>query len=383
MIKGIKKGLKVNGNICRVVIYGAGVYGKLAYDFLKKYENVFVIAWIDKNYMTIASNEYDISISSPSILNNLQFDYIIIAVKTERFIKVIYQFIKDNGVKDDKIILIDENEFEEYKKIQFFENNDFNNLISDWKDYNYLRDKYGKYVEYKKTHIGKDSNITWILWLQGWNNAPDIVIKCLNSVKKYNENRDIICLDEENLMKYINIPEDIRNMHKDGLICDANYSDIVRLELLKNYGGLWIDATVLLTGKLYDFITGHPLFLYQFPEPQPRLISSWLIYAFNNNPIIEETLKLLYIYWRTEKKQLNYFSMHFLFRVVSNIYYKEWQTVPYYPNSNCMLLEKELNNLYNDKRMEEILMLSKVHKLTYRINTISDNSFYNYILNIM
>lgn len=119
MIKGIKKGLKVNGNICRVVIYGAGVYGKLAYDFLKKYENVFVIAWIDKNYMTIASHEYDISISSPSILNNLQFDYIIIAVKTERFIKVIYQFIKDNGVKDDKIILIDENEFEEYKNTIF------------------------------------------------------------------------------------------------------------------------------------------------------------------------------------------------------------------------------------------------------------------------
>lgn len=139
-----------------------------------------------------------------------------------------------------------------------------------------------------------------------------------------------------------------------------------------------------------DYITESSLFVFQFPRVQcTRLqagavsISTWLMYAKSNNVIIEETLKLLYIYWRKEKKMVNYFAMHFLFRIVTNIYNNEWKNVPYFSNSNCFIMEQELVKLYNKKRMEQILSLSKIHKLTYKLNISIKNSMYDYILENM
>ena len=157
--KGIKNGLNTETNNCNIIIYGAGAYGKLTYDFLKKYQNVNVIRWVDKNYNKIPANEYPLPILNPEVIKNTEFDYIIIAVTTERFIKEICEFININGGKNEQIILIDENEFEQNKKIQFSEDKDFEIKSSDWKDYIYLRDKYSSYVEFRKQKYGKDSGI--------------------------------------------------------------------------------------------------------------------------------------------------------------------------------------------------------------------------------
>lgn len=387
MNKGIKQRLNIEVSNCNIIIYGAGAYGRLTYDFLKKYKNVNVIKWVDKNYNKIPANEYPLPIMNPEIIKGAKYDYIIIAVTTERFIKEICKFINMNGGRNEKIILIDENEFEQNKKIQFFEDKDFEIKSSDWKDYIYLRNKYSSYVGLWEKREGEDSGIAWLLWFQGWDNVPEIVKKCSDSVKKYVGNRKIIYLDEKNYTKYIDIPRDIKEMYKNGIISYAHYSDIIRLELLKKYGGLWLDATVLLTGELEDFITDGSLFVYQFPKVGcTRLqagavaISSWLIYAKSNNVIVEETLKLLYLYWRKEKQVTNYFMIHFLFRIVINIYDEEWKKIPYFSNSNCFILENELNSPYDKKRMEQILKMSKIHKLTYKLNITTKNSIYEYIL---
>lgn len=143
-----------------------------------------------------------------------------------------------------------------------------------------------------------------------------------------------------------------------------------------------MDATVFLTGEMENYITDGLLFVYQFPRIQPgaRTIASWIMYAHSNNAIIEETLKLIYIYWRTEKKMINYYATHFLFRTVTDVYYKEWDEVPYFSNSNCFIMEKELKNPYNKKRMEQILNLSKIHKLSYKLNIEIKGTMYEYLL---
>ncbi|MCI9078948.1 MAG: hypothetical protein HFH68_08500 [Lachnospiraceae bacterium] len=385
--KGITKQLSICNKTLNIIIYGAGAYGKLTYDFLKRFKNVNIVKWVDKNYNKIIQKEYELQISSPEVIKKINFDFIILAVTTEKFINEICKFIKFSGIKEEKIILIDENEFEQKKKIKFFEDKNFEVKLSDYNDYVYIRDKYSSYVDLRKQKSGKDSGIIWLLWFQGWDNAPAIVIKCSNSVKKYGRGRQIVYLDEKNYTNYVDIPEDIRIMYKDGIISDAHFSDILRLELLKKYGGLWLDATVLLTDELEDFITEGSLFIYRFPIIQcTRLqagavsISNWLIYSCSNNVIIEETLRLLYIYWREEKQAINYFIMHFIFRIVTNIYNDEWEKVPYFPNSNCFIMEKELNNPYNENRMKQILGLSKLHKLTYKLNISTENSMYEYIL---
>ena len=45
----------------------------------------------------------------------------------------------------------------------------------------------------------KYQNAIWILWMQGIENAPDIVKKCIESVKHFHPEKEIIILPKETL----------------------------------------------------------------------------------------------------------------------------------------------------------------------------------------
>lgn len=51
------------------------------------------------------------------------------------------------------------------------------------------------------------SNKVWIFWRQGYENAPQLIKACYDSVKRNLTNRDIVFLSEENLHKYITLPD--------------------------------------------------------------------------------------------------------------------------------------------------------------------------------
>lgn len=40
-----------------------------------------------------------------------------------------------------------------------------------------------------------------------------------------------------------------------GIITNTHFSDLLRIELLINHGGLWLDATTYLTGTLPNYIS--------------------------------------------------------------------------------------------------------------------------------
>ena len=45
----------------------------------------------------------------------------------------------------------------------------------------------------------------YILWFDGFQNAPDVVKKCVDSWKYYNPDWNIILLDEDNYRQYVNL----------------------------------------------------------------------------------------------------------------------------------------------------------------------------------
>ena len=97
-----------------------------------------------------------------------------------------------------------------------------------------------------------NQKIIWQYWGTGWENKelPDIVKLCMKSVEKYKGDYTIIRLDDNNLKKYIDLPQFILEKKKNGKIPFAFFSDLLRLSLLKCYGGVWLDATILLTDFL-------------------------------------------------------------------------------------------------------------------------------------
>ena len=235
--------------------------------------------------------------------------------------------------------------------------------------------------------IIEKSNKIWICWFQGIENAPELVKACYNSVLKNYKDKEIIVLTEENYKKYIDIPEYILKKWKKGYITFAHFSDILRIELLSKYGGLWLDSTIFTT-KRSELVFNENIELFIFKQVDldrknslAVVASNWLIYANKNNNIINLTKKLLYYYWKDYNYAINYNIFHIFFKLATEVYKDEWKNVPTFNNISPHILQFELNDDFQEMRFNEIKNMSDFHKLNWRIKSENKNSFYNYIVN--
>jgi len=136
----------------------------------------------------------------------------------------------------------------------------------------------------------------YFLWLQGIDGAPLVVKKCYESWIKHNPGWELIFLDESNIGSYIPF--------KPGIITKQALSDILRINLLAQYGGVWVDATCFcikpLDEWLYDNLsTG----FFAFNKPGPdRMIASWFIACLKDNYMAATYQKMVNNYWAENPK---------------------------------------------------------------------------------
>ena len=250
-----------------------------------------------------------------------------------------------------------------------------------------------------------NSNYIWQFWNQGENNAPPIVKKCMQSVKNFNQDKNIIVLDDESIEKYIEIPEYIKKKYQQKIISKAHFSDYIRTCLLVKYGGIWIDATVLLTNRIPQEISNQDFFVFKNALwynnkkiPSENLFklflridkdaglygSNWFIVSKPNNPILKLQKKLLEQYWFAENNLIYYFLYHLFISksLIKNSQCKKvFEKMYSLSNKEPHMLQSILKEKYNNEFFEEIKNLSSIHKLTYKFEKIIKNSFIEYLIN--
>lgn len=243
-------------------------------------------------------------------------------------------------------------------------------------DYRFLKRKYSyvidNYLNRKKCNeSGVFKKVIWSCWFQGEAAAPDIVQVCWSSMKKHYPDYELIIITDDNILEYVRLPEHILGKYKNGIIGRTHFSDILRLELLTRYGGIWFDSTVFCTGNsMIQNIEENDLELFVLSNAMRNnsaiAMSSWFLYAKNNNPILLCTKELLYKYWERHNYLSNYFLMHIFFTIVVERMSEEWKKVPVYSNINAHLMQNELFWEYNSDRYEELKKISTIHKLSYK-----------------
>ena len=134
------------------------------------------------------------------------------------------------------------------------------------------------------------------LWIQGEENAPELVKCNWQRWQRLNPEYELIILDKESSLTYLtDFPFDVS-----GLPVQA-YSDIVRLTLLVRYGGIWTDATVFpvkpLAQWLPELMYGNDSFAYDRGLTNPMPISSWFLVARPNSVIMKKWYDLMRAYW--------------------------------------------------------------------------------------
>ncbi len=250
-----------------------------------------------------------------------------------------------------------------------------------------LERKYGECLErFDETWVEKEhsaSNKVWICWFQGIENAPTIVQKCYRSVMENMPDKEIILITSENMSDYVKFPDHIMDKWEKGLITLTHMTDLLRLELLIKYGGLWLDATVFCSGKdIPDHMVGSDLFFFQCLKPgrdgHSSYISSWLMSAKSNNKILMATRALIYAYWKDHDTMWDYFLLHDFMSIVLDRYPEAWKKVVPRDNAAPHILLLRLFDPYDEQMWDAIRSQTPFHKMTYKFDAEQEKQLGTY-----
>lgn len=246
---------------------------------------------------------------------------------------------------------------------------------------NYTKFNSVQYAFSAKKALG-NKPIIWQYWGQGYENVPELVSICLKSVEKYKGDYIIIRLTDENLSEYIDLPDFVNEKRK--LFSCAFFSDLLRCILLSTYGGVWLDATVLLTGPLPKRYFDYDFFLFQRDKNElnqdywensfahyygwqknfkVKMLSS-VFFAKKKSLLVTTLTQLLLIYWKNETKLHHYFFFQILFeQLISQ--HPEWNCPV---ESDCVphIIQQIINADYQEVSFKQVIQMTSIHKLSYK-----------------
>jgi Capsular polysaccharide synthesis protein len=177
----------------------------------------------------------------------------------------------------------------------------------------------------------------WLLWLQGWDRVPWLVKQVAESWEINNPDWTIEYVTLDNLHEYVDDIDYIYDETK--TIEPAAKSDIIRLSLLKNHGGVWADATMLcmqpLSPWVGEAVEHSALWMYHGNGggmDAKHGPASWFIISEKDSLPIGKWKKACDEYWGGRTSTDNYFWLDGLFRQLleSDVEFRnKWNLTPY------------------------------------------------------
>lgn len=197
-------------------------------------------------------------------------------------------------------------------------------------------------IRYGSSGEQNQQKIVWQYWAQGDKCLPKIVKICMKTVAYHFKKAgyQVICLNDESVNKYLNIDDrflQMARLNRNGYSY-TSYSDLLRCGLLYKYGGIWMDATVLITEVPYELLNNERVFfersetVRKFNRLKYRLYSdyfrwgsgvrvNWLssiIKAPKGDALFGMLWDILNKYWANEQIYKNYFLCHIIFDQIKN-----------------------------------------------------------------
>jgi hypothetical protein len=270
----------------------------------------------------------------------------------------------------------------------------------------FLKGKTEKVVTVAKKPELVGKKIIWQFWQQGIGaNTPKVVRICFDSVKKHSNGYQVVVLSKDTLNEYIDeLPDFVWKKFGTGGFDFPKIANLVRLQLLSAYGGVWLDSTIYLTKPLEEswlqrnffalqraetpppdasfFTKGDPLFFSWNPDSQVKLLNSFII-AKPHNKIIDDLLSIHLAYWKKEAQINHYFFFQIMFnRMIRN---SEWKNLncEIVGHTNCHKLQMVALDKFDQKVYAEAIEKSNIHKLSLYLSKkkLPVGSFADVIIN--
>ncbi|MBO0412385.1 capsular polysaccharide synthesis protein [Enterococcus hulanensis] len=256
------------------------------------------------------------------------------------------------------------------KKIQVKFNNTRHKFTIDYleKKYGFINDKYSSNEKIE----GNIPKKIWIFWWQGIESAPLVVQKCISQVKK-NTNAEISIITKWNFKEYTNISNILLEKFEEGKFSITHFSDILRFNLLKNHGGLWLDSTVYIAREIPDNLWLQPYYSSgPFVDNEHFNVSlgEWSGFfqgGIKDHPFFCYMDEFFNSYWEKEDVLIDYFLIDYAMRIAQR---QGILTLNNFGrnnrNSNMFNLQQKLNKEFEKSNWEEMLKDTFAFKLSYK-----------------
>lgn len=158
----------------------------------------------------------------------------------------------------------------------------------------------------------KETNVPiWVCWWTGLENAPFLVRQCIKSIQKHSGKHPVCLITKENYKKYIEVPDFIYRKMQDGKIGLAHFADYLRVSLIAQYGGIWLDATIFCAEMIPEEYFDEPFFTCKSPYRESRYLShfEWATFClggWKGNVWYLFMQEAFEEYWRKEDSAIDY-----------------------------------------------------------------------------
>jgi hypothetical protein len=232
------------------------------------------------------------------------------------------------------------------------------------------------------------TKVIWMLWLQGYDAAPEIVRVSHDNWKRMNPDYQVIMLDAKTSADFMPVEEHARIFSKEKP--PEAISNEIRFALLNFHGGIWADATTLCIKPLDSWLPSHAtkgFFAFERPGPD-RMLSTWFLASSKANPAISAWRAASIDYWKGRTERHTYFWCHLLF---ASCYETDpqvrdiWDSIvkisavhPFHFGPNAKALQSPIS-----ESLQQVLRESPapVFKLTHKMTIWPDqNSLMQYLL---
>ena len=246
----------------------------------------------------------------------------------------------------------------------------------------------------------------WFLWWQGEETMSKIVKVCYKTLLKHANGHKVILVTKDNYRDYISLPEYIIKKVEKGYFNLTNLSDVLRMCLLYEHGGLWLDSTVLVTKPLSPLppICSH--LGYWTPKDDGEIIEScfgaknwiiregrWLAFCFyssKGNFLVEFVRAMFFEYIRTNNFCIDHFYVDYFTAIGYDTFPEIRVMVDSVPANNPKVHELyhrlNLSYEYNETLFNELCLNTHFHKLNWKeehseYTHTGKLSLYGYIIN--
>lgn len=213
---------------------------------------------------------------------------------------------------------------------------------------------------------------------------------CHESLLRHSRGLEVTLITRDNVDEYVKLPEHIRRKIAEGRILLPALSDYIRVSLLSDYGGIWIDSTMFFIRDIPAAAVDSPFFTIKrtgndintFCVSHSEWNGQFLASTMTHCRIFEKERKMWETYWENYDSNIEYLMTDFfkarIFATDSEARRMLEAVRP--TNGKLYVLSENMNEAYDATLWEKMSENEECFKLTYKMKFKEGDSFYHRLI---